>query len=240
MKKQIDLKTLDGIIWDMDGVLIDVNNSYREVIRRTAEYFLMRKVEINEVDKIKTTVGMNNDWDATYALVNNISDSTSLSRSDKQYQSIKDIFQSFYLGSDLYKKCYKKDSPLSIEKGLINSDSLLISKSKIQELRSKYKRMGIATGRPRFEADYVLNRFKISELFQSIVCMEDTTFGKPKPDSILLAIEQLDVEKTIYIGDSPNDVIAANAAGIMCIYIGENNFGDINIKNINELLTFLL
>jgi len=35
----------DGLIFDMDGVLVDVSQSYREAIRQTAGYFLKRKRE---------------------------------------------------------------------------------------------------------------------------------------------------------------------------------------------------
>jgi len=34
----------DGLIFDMDGILVDVSKSYRETIRQTAGYFLKRNV----------------------------------------------------------------------------------------------------------------------------------------------------------------------------------------------------
>ena len=60
----------DALLFDMDGVLVDVTQSYRKAIQQTAQYFLKRKVDMFEVNEIKKKVGMNNDWDATYALIN--------------------------------------------------------------------------------------------------------------------------------------------------------------------------
>ena len=60
----------DGLIFDMDGVIVDVSRSYREAIRQTAGYFLKRNVLMSEVGEIKNKPGMNNDWDAPYSLIN--------------------------------------------------------------------------------------------------------------------------------------------------------------------------
>ena len=38
--------TYDGLIFDMDGVLVDVSKSYREAIRQTTSYFLKRSILI--------------------------------------------------------------------------------------------------------------------------------------------------------------------------------------------------
>ena len=117
----------DGLIFDMDGILVDVSRSYREAIRRTAGYFLKRNVLMTEVDQIKNKVGMNNDWDATYALIN---------KPALSYELVKSYFQKLYLGDDK-------------NIGLINNEKLLISKQELQLLKNKYKKLGIATGRPK-------------------------------------------------------------------------------------------
>ena len=100
----------DGLIFDMDGVIVDVYRSYREAIRQTASYFLKRNVSMSEVDEIKNKAGMNNDWDATYSLINNPT---------VIYESVKNYFQKIYLGS------------------LIDNEKLLISNQKLQQLKSK-------------------------------------------------------------------------------------------------------
>jgi len=70
------------IIFDMDGVLIDVSGSYREVTRRTVVEYLRSVIgadslsddalTLHDVDSIKKTGGLNNDWDLSYAILNAI------------------------------------------------------------------------------------------------------------------------------------------------------------------------
>ena len=68
------------MIFDMDGVLIDVTASYREVTRRTVIQYLQSVVGIDalsddfislaDVDSIKKSGGLNNDWDLSYTIIN--------------------------------------------------------------------------------------------------------------------------------------------------------------------------
>ena len=196
----------DGLIFDMDGVLIDVSQSYREAIRQTASYFLKRNVQMSEVDQIKNMSGMNNDWEATYALIN---DSTI------SYESVKKYFQKKYLT------------------GLINKEKLLISKKDLQRLKNKYKNLGIATGRPKKEAEYVIKNNKLEKIFDCIIALEDVTKSKPAPDSLLAVIKKLKLKRTVYIGDSPSDFLAAKLAKIPYINVDKT-------KTILQVINYLL
>lgn len=208
----------DGLIFDIDGILVDVSQSYRETIRKTACFFLNRNVKKEEVTKIKNKIGMNNDWDATYSLVNN---------SDIPFDTVKSYFQSLYLGT-------------SKKNGLINKERLLIPLTKLKLLKKKYKKLGIATGRPRNEAKYVLNKNKLSKLFDYIVAMEDVKKGKSAPDMILSVIKKLKLKNTVYIGDSPSDVIASKRAGIPSIYVGKQNIGSFKFRSVLQVIKYLL
>jgi phosphoglycolate phosphatase-like HAD superfamily hydrolase len=63
------------IVFDMDGVLIDVSGSYRETARKTARLFFMGAkgseklpdplFPLNDLAELKQTGGLNNDWDLT-------------------------------------------------------------------------------------------------------------------------------------------------------------------------------
>ncbi|MCX6730658.1 MAG: HAD-IA family hydrolase [Candidatus Roizmanbacteria bacterium] len=211
-------KSFDSLIFDMDGVLVDVRMSYRKAIKKTAEYFLKRKIKDEEVNSIKQRVGMNNDWDATYELINNIK---------IPYREVKDMFQRIYLG-------------VGSEKGLIDNETLLISKNDLSRLKNIYGKLGIATGRPKEEAQYVLDRFELKELFDVVVTKEDTQKEKPYPDPILKAIKVLGVKKSVYIGDSPSDVVAATAAGIPILFVGENKEATICFSSILDVVDYLV
>lgn len=209
---------LDGIIFDIDGILVDVSKSYREAIRLTASYFLDRNVTKSEVDKIKSIVGMNNDWDAAYSLIN---------QPELPYKDVRSYFQSIYLGT-------------ANNKGLIEKEKLLISYGQLSQLLKKYKQLAIASGRPKIEAEYVLKKNNINKFFEYIVAMEDVKKGKPAPDMILKIINKLNLKNTVYIGDSPSDVLASENANIKCLYVGEQKIGAKQFKSVKQLLKYLL
>jgi phosphoglycolate phosphatase-like HAD superfamily hydrolase len=67
------------IIFDMDGVLVDVSGSYREVVRLSVVYYLRyvigakdlkdEFIDLTDVSVIKKSGGLNNDWDLTYTIL---------------------------------------------------------------------------------------------------------------------------------------------------------------------------
>jgi len=208
----------DALLFDMDGVLIDVNKSYRVAIQKTSEYFMNREVSLSEVSEVKQRVGMNNDWDATYALIGN---------KNIPYEQVKDYFQKIYLGDEK-------------NKGLINEETLLISKEQLNKLKKKYKKMGIVTGRPKSEATYVINRFDLGKLFDLIITKDDAVREKPFADPIIKAMQIIQCKQPVYIGDSPSDVVASGLAGIPCLYIGTNKDATKQCKSMLEIYSYLI
>jgi len=71
------IKSLDGIIFDCDGVLIDVSNSYDLAIKKTTDFIVKKFAKINEsnvvntqmIDGFKATGGFNDEVDVTYAMI---------------------------------------------------------------------------------------------------------------------------------------------------------------------------
>jgi phosphoglycolate phosphatase-like HAD superfamily hydrolase len=71
----MDMKHPKLIVFDMDGVLIDVSRSYRETVRKTARLFFAGAkgfenlpdplFPLTDLAALKQTGGLNNDWDLT-------------------------------------------------------------------------------------------------------------------------------------------------------------------------------
>ena len=57
------------VLFDMDGVLVDVSGSYRRAIQETAELFIGRAVLPEEVQRYKNRGGFNDDWRLTEAII---------------------------------------------------------------------------------------------------------------------------------------------------------------------------
>jgi phosphoglycolate phosphatase-like HAD superfamily hydrolase len=89
--------------------------------------------------------------------------------------------------------------------------------------------MGIASGRPRFEAELALKRFHLRPYFDSVVtlneCEEEEKrifrstgkkikCSKPHPYSILRTVQEIGISKPQcgYVGDVVDDILAARAA----------------------------
>src|SRR3972149_4411584 len=70
---------MDVLIFDMDGVLIDVSRSYRRTIQRTIQIYLetclgfpknrRSWITNEEISLFKSVGGFNNDWDLTSGLL---------------------------------------------------------------------------------------------------------------------------------------------------------------------------
>ncbi|MAC77419.1 MAG: serine phosphatase [Rhodobacteraceae bacterium] len=58
-------------------------------------------------------------------------------------------------------------------------------------------------------------------LFAAIVTAEDTEERKPKPAPILLGLDRAggSADAAVYVGDGPQDILAARAAGMGCIAV---------------------
>ena len=76
--------------------------------------------------------------------------------------------------------------------------------------------LAIVTGRPREEAEWFLDKEELTDLFPTVVCMEDGPL-KPDPAPVQLARSRLAVERAWMVGDTPDDIRAATAAGVLPI-----------------------
>lgn len=184
----------DGLLFDLDGVIADVGRSYRECIVRTARDFACI-VTHEEIDVMKRRGNANNDWALTQDLLIKNGKRPALS-------AIVRRFQGHYHGS------YGRP-------GLCEGESLLIESGLLREITARFP-SAIVTGRPRKEADSFLERYGISHCFRLIVAMEDAPL-KPSHVGVQRAIDKLGLICPWMVGDTPDDMKAASAAGIVAI-----------------------
>ncbi len=190
---------MKGLIFDMDGVLVDVSKSYRIAIEKTAEFFLKKNIDAEDIQALKNSGGYNNDWDLTAALIEK-------NGMKVEKDAVIAKFQQYYLGK-------KFD-------GLIKDEKWLLAEGVLNRLKGKYK-LAILTGRPRKEAEYALKRFKVGKFFDAVVTMDDIPKDKQKPDiyGLKMVIEQLKVDSVTYFGDVVDDVVMAVKAKVRVIGI---------------------
>lgn len=137
-------------------------------------------------------------------------------------EKISRIFQEVYLGKDLFQKVQFKRPLYWNKRGLIHKERFIFRKSTLVKLKKWGVKLGIATGRPRFEARHALERFGVLHLFEAITSIDDVrkaeremrqSLRKPHPYSLLETARQLGVrDRLMYIGDLPDDILAAEKA----------------------------
>jgi len=141
---------------------------------------------------------------------------------------IKQIFQEIYLGKDLFESTYGIPPCVYTGEGYILRETLLVDES-ILETLSGNNILAIATGRPKNEADFTLDYHGIRKYFTFIYTLDDCTreekrilekegkrvsLSKPNPymlDAIAATVKQ-PTYGYYYIGDMPDDMVAAKKA----------------------------
>ncbi len=90
-------------------------------------------------------------------------------------------------------------------------------------LRDRGHTLGIVTAKRRQTVELAFGRFpQLRELTDVLVGADDTERHKPDPDPLLEALRLLDAtpRDAAYVGDSPFDVRAAKAGGLLAVAVG--------------------
>ncbi|MFB6375449.1 MAG: TIGR01548 family HAD-type hydrolase, partial [Bradymonadaceae bacterium] len=182
----------EALFLDMDGVLADVSDSYRQAIVQTAAHFGLELTD-DDVSEAKSAGDANNDWILTQRL---------LAEADIEidYDDVKAVYEARYQGEGDHRGLWRRES-------LIHE---------IERLRTLAERLplGIVTGRPRRDADRFFEHTGLDEVVEAVVCMEDAP-RKPAPEPVELLADRMGVERGWMIGDTPDDAKAARAYGAL-------------------------
>lgn len=195
-------RRFDAVLWDMDGVLVDVSGSYRLAIMETAAAFTGKPTEPGTVQRFKDMGGYNNDWKLTAAIVAEAGVTVA-------YEDVVEAFQKRYRGASF--------------DGLIASEPAIIDGAKtLGALADAGYLTALVTGRPNEEARWTLGRFGWDKFLQIVVGMESQEGrGKPDPFPLTKAMGLLEraVEpaRAVYVGDTGDDMVAARAAGMYAV-----------------------
>ena len=186
---------MEAILLDMDGVLVDVRQSYREAIAQTFAHFAGRPPEAGAVQAKKDEGGFNNDWVLTHSLLQDVD-------LDVPFDDVVEEFERRYRG-------HAYD-------GLIRKETPAISTDTLRALAAMAP-LALVTGRVEADAHWTLRHFGWDALIPLVVGME-TQDGREKPDPFALtyALDRLGAtpEGAVMAGDTVDDVRAALAAGV--------------------------
>jgi len=180
------------IIFDVDGVLVDVRGSFHRTLIETLRHFTGKRVTSAEVHAWKNRGGFNDDWKLSHAWIQSLGFQNS-------YEEVKQKFQEIYWGDG--------------RSGNVKHERWLLPKPALKRL-SKNSELAIFTGRVRQELDYTLDRNKLRSFFNTIVTVENVQHGKPDPDGLHIILDGRDPASAIYLGDNIDDARASQAARV--------------------------
>lgn len=202
------------LILDMDGVLVDVTESYRQTIIETVRHFTGVEITHTEIQAAKNRGGSNNDWDLSLELVRERGGAP-------ERGEVIAAFQRIYLGEN--PSTFAQGGPFGAAQdgerqpnrnnGLIARERWLPRDHLLERLSARF-RLALFTGRERWEAQFTLSKFAPGVRFDPIVGMEDVQFEKPNPEGLLKIVEQMKPAEVFYIGDVMDDCLAARAAAV--------------------------
>lgn len=185
-------KPPDVIVFDMDGVLVEVGQSYREAIRETVRHFTGELVTHDEIQNFKNAGGWNNDWLLSQRLILNRG-------KEVEYAEVVEHFNRVFLGEN--------------GDGLIRNERWM-PKDGLLERLSEHAELAIFTGRAKYEADVTLDHYAKNIRFNPLVTDETVANPKPAPDGLHL-IQNAHPNKNIwYLGDTVDDAISSRSAGV--------------------------
>ena len=192
------------ILFDIDGVIRDVTNSYRMAIQETVSYFCSWKPSIQDIDSIKSEGCWNNDWDLSLEMINRHVQNNNLSLAPPNRKKLIERFEDFYFGGD-------QNNDSSDWSGFIKNETLLVKKNLFDELTQLRIGWGFVSGAELPSAKFVLEK-RLGLSTAPLIAMGDAP-DKPDPTgfislSSILSERPLGIANhpIAYIGDTVADV----------------------------------
>jgi len=190
------------IIFDVDGVLVDVRGSFHKSILDTVRFFTGKRVTYAEIHQWKNRSGYNDDWRLSTDWI------ASLGR-EIPYEGVKAKFQKFYWGTKA------QPGNVSREKWLVTYDRLA--------RWSRRAELALFTGRTKQELAYTLDRTRMRSIFRRAITMDDVKKGKPDPEGLRLLLDGTAPREAVYLGDNIDDALSAKRARVP--FLGVLPFG---------------
>ncbi|MGC8631514.1 MAG: HAD family hydrolase [Thermoprotei archaeon] len=197
------ISALKGVIFDMDGTLLDSREAF---IRQIEDFFVINGLQKPSPDITQKLLGR------SYVEIFK----EAFGKTDPDF-----IKESLLWMNYSYRYFY------------VNKYAKLIPGSFqcVSSLVKGGFRVGIATNAPRIVLDYFMKHYGFNQLRIISISGDDVPEKKPKPDMLIRLQDKLGLESTelIYVGDMDLDIEAAHSAGILsaAVLTGLSNYEEI-------------
>jgi len=185
------------LIFDVDGVLVDVRETYWRSGLQTLQALTGKRPTWAEFYEWKRKPGNNDDWMMVSRWATSLGVPTT-------YKEAREAFQPFYWGQDG-------------QPGNVLKEKLLVT-PKLIERWASHRELNLFTGRTRQEFAYTFEKWPAARAFRTIITMDDAK-KKPHPEGVRIILSGRDPKTALYIGDNIDDALAAKAARVPFIAI---------------------
>ena len=238
------LNEIDAVIFDCDGVLIDVSKSYDQAILKTTQYVLENFAKINDaidvdfkiIDGFKSTGGFNDEVDLTYAAIISLVAAKKLEKDQTSFifNVIKNADSSGILSvekylenqvdiSDIKKQLsypgVHHENPLyQIFDQLFYGPELY---QKLFENSSKFSESGLIE-----QDDVILNNLLIEKLQKKFNSKIAIVTGRGKESisySLKTLLEKFDLKNSVFLEDESRELAKPNPQSLLDSIKGMNS-----------------
>ena len=189
MTAGISKKKLKAILIDLDGTMFDTAPEIAIAMNQTLQALNFRTLSF---DTIRQFIGKG---------VDNLVNQSLLASNEKGNIKKNEALKLF---NEFYKKIAKQSKPY---------DDV---ESTLKFLQEKQIKLACVTNKPSCHTYLILEESDFEKFFDCIICGDEMKFKKPHQFSIDYVRKKLDVAEmeTLMVGDSSNDIRAANNAGV--------------------------
>ena len=189
MTAGISNKKLKAILIDLDGTMFDTAPEIAMAMNQTLQALNFKPLLFNTIRRF---IGKG---------VDNLVNQSLLASNEK---GCTEKNKALMLFNDFYKKIAKQSKPY---------DDV---ESTLQFLQDKQIKLACVTNKPSCHTYLILEESDFEKFFDCIICGDEMKFKKPHQFSIDFVRKKLDVTEmeTLMVGDSSNDIRAANNAGV--------------------------
>jgi HAD superfamily hydrolase (TIGR01548 family) len=199
------------LIFDVDGVLVDVRGTYWRSALETVRYLTGKRVTYAELHRWKSQPGYNDDWAMVAAWVSSLGKPIN-------YNEARAAFEKFYWGSE--------GRP-----GNVRNEKILVTPKQIEKWAGRFE-LNLFTGRTRQEFSFTFERWPATKYFRTIITMDEAK-RKPHPEGLQKILGQREPTSALYLGDNIDDALAARDAGVPFMAIiapGEHRYRERSVR----------